>query len=167
MVHKHLPSIKVKAVFSECLQFRYCLTLTDLRKNSQRTVCVIMQNPSIADEQVADKSVQFLEKLIFYKNLAEFKQVGRILIVNQFARIQTRDFKGRSADIGKDNHAYLKNAICSSDIVLIAWGKRNPFPERQEVILNLLRHVGEKVILSTKKHPSRGSYTDFIKPMLI
>ncbi|MBT8283073.1 MAG: DUF1643 domain-containing protein, partial [Muriicola sp.] len=91
----------------------------------------------------------------------------QILIVNQFARIQTRDFKGRSVDIGKENDAYLNKAIHSSDIVLIAWGKRNQFPERQEAILELLRLSGEKVILSTKKHPSRGSYTDFIKPMTI
>ena len=123
-----------------------------------------MQNPSVADEYKADKSVQFLEKLIFEKGLPEFSQVNRCIIINQFARVQTRNFKGEPSDIGKDNDQYIQKAIEASDIVLIAWGKTNPFEERQKIVLNLLGKYRGKELLITQKHPSRGSYQDFIIP---
>ncbi|NNK21591.1 MAG: DUF1643 domain-containing protein [Flavobacteriaceae bacterium] len=166
MTYRHLPQIKAKAAFSDCRRFRYLLTLKNLRRKTGKTVCVIMQNPSVADEDIADKSVQFLEKLIFEKELPEFREVSQCIIVNQFARIQTRDFKGKQEDIGKQNDFYLERAILDADIVLLAWGKRNPYTERQEVILNLLKTLEKKLILESKKHPSRGSYKDFIMPAL-
>jgi hypothetical protein len=49
-----------------------------------KTVCVVMQNPSYAGEDVADKSVQFMEKVVFQKGLAEFTDVRRLIVVNQF-----------------------------------------------------------------------------------
>ena len=126
-----------------------------------------MQNPSVAGEQIADKSVQFLEKLIFEKNLSEFREVSQCIIVNQFARVQTRDFKGKPQDIGKENDICIEKAVRASDIILIAWGKRNPFSERQQAIHKLLQKFGKKEILMTRKHPSRGRYIDFIMPFAV
>ncbi|MEZ2416123.1 DUF1643 domain-containing protein [Muriicola sp. E247] len=167
MTYRHLPHIEVKGVFSDCRQFRYLLTLKNLHRKPGKTVCVIMQNPSVADEDIADKSVQFLEKLIFEKELPEFREVNQCIIVNQFARIQTRDFEGKKEDIGKQNDIYLERAIRDADIVLLAWGKRNPFSERQQMSHNMLKKFGKKEILMTRKHPSRGRYTDFIEPFEI
>lgn len=36
---------------------------------------MVMQNPSYAGEDVADKSVQFMEKVVFKKELEAFKGV--------------------------------------------------------------------------------------------
>jgi len=36
--------------------------------------CVVMQNPSYADEDVADKSVQFMEKIVFKKVFQSLKR---------------------------------------------------------------------------------------------
>ena len=37
-----------------------------------------MQNPSYAGEDFADKSVQFMENVVFKKNFAEFEDVIRL-----------------------------------------------------------------------------------------
>ncbi len=123
-----------------------------------------MQNPSVAGSEFADKSVQFLEKLIFQKQNKAFKKVSQIVIVNQFARIQTKNFKGLVEDEGPENKAHLLEAIRISDIILIAWGKTNPFKESQQAILQMIDTFKDRTVLITKKHPSRGMYENFILP---
>ncbi|WP_188369838.1 DUF1643 domain-containing protein [Muriicola marianensis] len=157
----------MKAVFSECRRFRYLLNLTDTTRHPSKTVCVVMQNPSIADEEVADKSVQFLEQLIFKKDLPEFKGVHSCSIVNQFGKVQTTNFRGGTGDIGVENDRHLEEAIEEADIVLIAWGKKNAYESRKEFIMELLRRSGKKTVLETRKHPSRGHYRDFIVPLAL
>lgn len=128
------------------------------------SVCVIMQNPSCANSTLADKSVQFLEKLIFQKQYSVFKHARTIKIVNQFAYIQTKNFKGSNQFIGTHNFAHVTQAIESSTIILIAWGKTNPYVERQQWTLSLINKYPEKILLQTKSHPSRGTYLDFVLP---
>ncbi len=166
MVYRHLPNIAVQAVFSECMRYRYLLNLTDTTRSPAKTVCVVMQNPSIANEEVADKSVQFLEKLIFEKGLPQFEEVHRCRIVNQFGKVQTKNFLGDPEDIGQENDRHLREAIEEADTVLIAWGKNNPYVARQEFILELVRRSGKKKVWKTRKHPSRGYYRDFIAPLV-
>ena len=167
MNYRHLSGIDAKAEFSGDGKFRYTLTLTDLRRPSGKTVCVIMQNPSTAGEHLADKSVHFLENLIFEKGLSEFSGVNRCVVVNQFARVQTKGFEGNETDIGVENDRHLKAAIRASEVILIAWGKRNPFEDRQNTILHLLKRTKGKKILMSRKHPSRGTYRDFVLPFEI
>lgn len=162
MVYRHLNLIDANAIYSICGKYRYQLTLQHKGKENGQTVCVIMQNPSVAGSEFADKSVQFLETLIFQKKYTEFKKTSKVLIVNQFARIQTKNFKGRVSDIGPENDNHIQKAICKSDIILIAWGKTNPYLDRQKVIIHMIQSFENKKILMTKKHPSRGSYQDFI-----
>ena len=123
-----------------------------------------MQNPSVANVEIADKSVQFLEKLIFTKGYSEFRNVKKIIIVNQFAFIKTNDFNGSELHIGQKNDEHILEAIRESDIVLIAWGRSNRYSERKEAVNNMLAaHSGKKTLLETKSHPSRGTYTNFIQ----
>jgi hypothetical protein len=123
-----------------------------------------MQNPSVADASIADKSVQFLEKLIFEKETELFKKVKKIIVVNQFGFIQTKGFIGSPNKIGKENDSFIQEAIALSDMILIAWGKTNPYPERRNTINTILKEYPKKVLLTTKAHPSRGRYKDFVKP---
>ena len=162
MVYHHKQNIDAQAIYSACKTYRYLLTLKHSEKENGQSVCVIMQNPSVAGSKFADKSVQFLETLIFQKGYAEFAKVSSILIVNQFARIQTKNFEGSPSDIGPENNDYIQKAIRNSDIILIAWGKTNPYTERQQAIQDMIHAYENKRILVTKKHPSRGSYQDFI-----
>ena len=94
MRFNHIDGVNVKANFSKDLRFRYRLEIT--LKNSPlsgKTACVVMQNPSYAGENVADKSVKFMEKVVFQKNLPEFAGVRRLIVVNQFAAFRQKTFK--------------------------------------------------------------------------
>ena len=126
-----------------------------------------MQNPSDANNERADKSVQFLESLVFEKDYEIFKNVRKIIIVNQFAFIQKHGFAGKDDQIGEENDRELTEAIKESDIVLIAWGKNNHFRDRKELVYSILTDLKDKTIYENKKHPSRGYYKDFIKAVEI
>ncbi len=165
MKFEHIPNTSIKEVFSDDHDFRYCLEITINNNSSNiiRTACVIMQNPSIACEEVADKSVQFLEKIILEdKGYKEFKGVNKIIIVNQFAYVKTNGFNGNDEHIGDENDFYIRKAIDEADIVLIAWGVSNKYKNRQEQIIKTIKDLGKKEVYETKKHPSRGRYHDFI-----
>ena len=69
MIYKHIPGVQARAEFSNCKKFRYQLTLENTTRTKGDSLCVIMQNPSVANTEIADKSVQFLEKLIFEKEI--------------------------------------------------------------------------------------------------
>ena len=105
---------------------------------------------------------QFIEKLIFNEDYKEFENVCKIIVVNQFAYIQTNDFKGNDLTIGAENDRYIKSAINDSDIILIAWGIGNKYYDRQKAINTMLRLASNKKIYKTKSHPSRGNYKNFI-----
>ena len=163
MIFKHLAGLQIKATFSDCGKFRYKLQITQPERGSGKVLCVIMQNPSEADSVRADKSVQFLEKLIFQGEYLEFADVSELIIVNQFAYIQKKDFEGSDRAIGPDNDTYIRDSIQKAEIVLLAWGKKNSYLARQEAIITMLRAAGNKQLYKTKKHPSRGHYLDFIE----
>lgn len=164
MIYRHIPGVQVKAQFSNCKKFRYQLTIENTTKTNGDSLCVIMQNPSAADEIIADKSVQFLEKLIFEKEVELFRNVKTIIVVNQFAFVQTNGFVGSPNKIGKENNRYIRQAIEDSNIILIAWGKTNPYIKRQQDIIRIVYSFEDNKVLMTKKHPSRGTYQDFIMP---
>ena len=147
------------------MRYRYRLevTLKDATPTG-KTACVVMQNPSYANEYVADKSVHFMEKLVFKKGLPEFEGVRRLIVVNQFARIQTNGFQGFSHEIGVLNDAAIKDALHESDIVILGWGSANRFEERKAFVLGLLGEMKQKTLLKTRMHPSRGRYDGFIQP---
>ncbi|MDP8034089.1 DUF1643 domain-containing protein [Pasteurella atlantica] len=160
----HIKGVTVTANFSNCKNYRYRLSIKKNDVLGTKKVCVIMQNPSIAGEDIADLSVQKLEKLIFtMDNYEEFREVNEIIIVNQFADIQTTDFNGFNSVPNKENDQFVREAIDSSDIILIAWGKSNPYQEQINKINSWLENT-DKLLLQTERHPSRMGYDDCIKP---
>jgi hypothetical protein len=161
--YKHIENVEVTNVeFSDDKKFRYRLEIQLKNKSEGKTVCVIMQNPSYADRNIADKSVNFLEKLIFEKKYKEFSNVYKIIIVNQFAYIQTNDFSGLNEQIGEKNNNIIEKSIDVADIILIAWGKSNSFHNRIKFVNEILKKKQKKCYV-TKKHPSRGFYDNFIE----
>lgn len=162
----HRPKLKIKADFSNESPplFRYTLTATkDGSSATPKTVCAILQNPSCACVEFADKSVQVLERVVFEKNLVEFHGVERLIIVNLFAFIQTKDFKGASEHIGPRNDAAIRQALEQSEIILLAWGKNNRFVSRKNKIIETVRTQQDKRLLQTSRHPSRVIYDGFIQ----
>lgn len=162
--YKHLEGLKTRAVFSDCGKYRYLLEMTKNTQEQGKQVCAIMLNPSVADEYQADKSVQFLERLLFQKGSPNLEHITGLSVVNLFAFIQTHNFIGSPEHVGKLNDQYLDQAIAEADMVLIAWGKSCAYPERQAVVYKLLEKHPEKAVFLTKSHPSRGTYQDFIRP---
>lgn len=169
MRFEHIENVKAEATFSTDCRFRYLLVITKIgiRKNV-KTVCAIMENPSAANEEVADKSVQFLERLVFLTPYPQFKNVNKLIIVNQFAFIQTKGFTGTDDKIGSKNDMYIEKAIRKADIILVAWGKSNRYRQRKDIINRIISlSSAGKNIYQTKSHPSRGSFEDFILPYSI
>ena len=165
MRYLHIEGVKVKAKFSEDRKYRYRLDI-DLKQApvSGKTACVIMMNPSYANEEIADKSVQFMERIVLQKNLPQFKGVKKLIVVNQFAFIQTHRFTGQAHEVGEKNNAAIKKAFRDSEIIILGWGCANPFEERKNFVLGLLKKLSGKKIYKTKKHPSRAGYDGFILP---
>lgn len=167
LIYEHIEGVEVTAQYSSEGESRYRnlleITLKDAPLTGE-TVCAVMQNPSYAGEDVADKSIQFLETVVFKKGLPEFDGVRRLIVVNQFAFIQTNDFEGLPHQIGEDNDAAITTALHESDIVVLAWGSSNRFRARQAFVHGLLDGMKQKTLLQTKMHPSRGRYDGFIQP---
>ena len=167
MIYEHIEGASVAAQFAwECdLRYRYRLEIALIdAAHLVKTACVVMQNPSYANEYVADKSVQFMEKVVFKKGLPEFEGVRRLIVVNQFARIQTNGFQGLPHEIGVLNDSAIKDALYESDIVILGWGSANRFEERKAFVLGLLGEMKQKTLFKTRMHPSRGQYDGFIQP---
>lgn len=169
MIYRHIDHVAVTADFSEesGVRFQYRLEIVRTDVPPGKTACVVMQNPSYASEDIADKSVQFMEKNVFTRCLPEFSGVSRLIVVNQFARVQTNNFLGRQADVGIRNDKAITSAIERSDIVVIGWGSSNPFSDRQDFVLKFLGTTTGKVKLKTAMHPSRGRYDGFIQNLLL
>ena len=166
MRYEHIDGVDVTAQLSHEGESRYRnrleITLKEAAPTS-KTVCAVMKNPSYAGEDVADKSVQFLEKVVFKKGLPEFDGVRRLIVVNQFAYIQTNDFEGLPHQIGELNDAAITAALHESEIIVLAWGSSNRFEERKAFVYGLLGGIKHKMLLQTKMHPSRGRYDGFIQ----
>lgn len=163
MLHRHIDNVNVKAVFSKCGKYRYSLTVKKQGLKNGKRVCVIMLNPSMANDKFADKSVQFVEKLIFEKALPEFRGVNELVVVNLYAFLQTKDFEGRKDQTGRMNNSHIEKAISGSDIILMAWGKSTKFAERGEQVKEMIAMHNGKQVYRTKKHPSRGFYNNFVE----
>jgi hypothetical protein len=167
MTVEHIEGVTATAKFTEenGRRFRYRLEITKTdAPSSGKTVCVVMQNPSYADEDMADQSVKFMEKLVFSGEHFAFKQIRRLIVVNQFALVQTSEFQGNDEDIGEDNDKEIENALRESDIVILGWGSSNKFDLRKCVVFCLLKKIPGQKIFKTKVHPSRGSHSeDFIQ----
>lgn len=180
-IYKHLDDIIATPFFDEDKTHRYGLIiekgqqsefskkifdfdspLDKLIKNIkevENTVCVIMLNPSYADEYIADKSTYRLEKCIFSKGKCEnlpvdANDMARIIIVNKFSKICTTNFDP-TEDTGERelNLKYLERAVAFSSIVILAWGA-SVDQDIDEKIYSLIENNKSKNYYKSKYHPS-------------
>jgi len=95
----------------------------------------------------------------------EFDGIERLIVVNQFALVQTTGFVGLPSDLGSRNDRAIERALDESEVVIIGWGVSNGFESRKEFVLEVLRRMQGKRLYKTSQHPSRGRYDGFIQPL--
>lgn len=132
-------------------------------RDGLKTLCVVMENPSYACKEHADKSVQFIERLVFDKGKSEFVDVGRVIVLNLCSYIQTNDFVGGPGTFDPETDRYLREGIDAAEIILVAWGVTADHRERIEMVKGLIREAGTKEIYIGRKHPSRASYVNYLE----
>lgn len=75
----------ISAEFTGDRKHRVCLTVPLQKRNQSRVLCVIGQNPSLADENEADKTLRYIEEYVFTR-MPDF---GTIRMLNLYSKIDT------------------------------------------------------------------------------
>ena len=170
--YRHIDGVQVIADFDCEQRYRYRLEITKCgASESPRTACVVMQNPSYANQYISDRSVTVMERIIFNRHdqhqFPEFDCVERMIVVNLFAWIQTRNFHGNPTDVGERNDDAIRAASEESTIIVVAWGANNKFTYRKRQICAMLRHLEGREFYKTSRHPSRVRYQGFIQQLCL
>ena len=116
--------------FSPDKAFRYKLEIPYRSENGRdRTVAVILKNPSSADEHNADTTIRRVEEYV-HRN---FPQAATLIVLNLFAYRATypKDVEkrlrldGLDSIVGNSNDDAIAATIDASDDVILAWGARS------------------------------------------
>lgn len=124
------------AVFSECKRYRYRLWRT--WDPSKRPLVMVMLNPSIADENQNDPTVERCQR----RALAMGH--GGLQVVNIFALVST-DPAGlyeTEDPVGPENNAAILDAVKDAGMVICAWGTHGAHVGRAREVVALLRDAG-------------------------
>lgn len=156
----------IKAQFSEDKKYRFMLSIPFYFEESRtKTVAVILKNPSSADAQRADKTVQNVEKVI-YKT---FDDVSRVEILNLFSLRGTYPKDIMNAHtlgvniVGDKNNTAFDEVLNNSDYVVIAWGGASPirsslYDSRIDEVLSMINSVNPSKRVFRKKEKGSDLY---------
>ncbi|WP_428569366.1 MAG: hypothetical protein ACP59X_11015 [Solidesulfovibrio sp. DCME] len=89
MQYNHIEGVIVTAEFTEehGERYRHWFEVQfEVNTRPHLTACVIMMNPIYACAKFANKSVQFINRVVFQKDFPKFQGVSR-LIIEGFAKI--------------------------------------------------------------------------------
>ncbi|GAB3765606.1 hypothetical protein GCM10028796_23220 [Ramlibacter monticola] len=148
---------RVRAIFVRGGTHRALLKIPFRDRESKGTLCVVGQNPSDADEQRADKTVNYLERYVH----AHLPEYGAMLMLNLYTRVDRHkaagDVEHRQAD------RILRCAIRKHRDFLFVFGQvKNEgayrFPERLEQLRPLF--AGKRILqfdLGTSFPPHPGN----------
>lgn len=118
--------IRSTAVFSKDNKRRYLLKY-EWDSNKPKS-CIIMIQPSIADELVTDQTTMLV------RNNAVAQNFGSISIVNVFC---TLDPKKPEND--RINSSVILEECSSADVVIVAYGRGTAYTEEKEKLLEALK----------------------------
>ena len=127
-----------EAQFSPCRRYRYRLWRVWGEAEPQRSLCMVMLNPSTADEHKNDPTVERCCRR------ARMWGYDRIDVVNIFA-LRSTDPRGlyQSADpVGGDNDAAILAAARDAHLTVAAWGNHGRLDGRGQQVLGMLRAAG-------------------------
>lgn len=110
------------ATISECKKYRY--RLSRVWNKNLPIICFIMLNPSTADDQKDDRTIN---RII---NFAKSWGFGGVVVVNLygFRSSKPKDLRQQQDPEGPDNRRHVTEVIGEADMVIYAWGnnKREP-----------------------------------------
>ncbi len=148
----------IEAQFFDGHKHRASLYLPFSGRRTNRTLCVIGQNPSAAGEQNADKTIRYLEELI-YRNHPEYTS---LLVLNLYSRVDTA--KSETVELLNPQCVQVfDKALQAHQDFLLVYGKlRNEgaykFPDRAiEVAKQLKSKNVFKLGLNTRYPPHPGN----------
>ncbi|OAX50322.1 DUF1643 domain-containing protein [Paenibacillus sp. AD87] len=147
--------MRLSANFDEQRNYRFCLTREwDL---GLPRLLYIMLNPSTASESTEDQTSK--QCLYFAKELG----FGSLEIVNLYSFISSDPtaLKDSVDPIGIDNDKHIIEAAKRSNKIVIAWGERHFFNNRNTYVIEFLKQNGYEIYCLKKaksghpRHPSR------------
>lgn len=127
-----------EARFSVCGAYRYRLWRIWGEGEPARRLCMIMLNPSTADEFKNDPTVERCCRR------ARMWGYDRLDVVNIFA-LRSTDPKGLylcDDPVGEDNDAAILEAARSADLAVAAWGNHGRLGDRGQHVMDLLKGAG-------------------------
>lgn len=147
-----------KAQFFDKGSHRATLLLPFVGRRGNRTLCVIGQNPSSANEQHADKTIRYLEEFI-YRNYPEY---SALLVLNLYSRVDTK--KSATGNPLNTQCAQIFNELVSKhgEFLLVYGRLKNKgiyrFPQRAaEVEARLSSKAVYKLDVGTEFPPHPGN----------
>lgn len=146
-VFRHLDQVdspSIIATFSEDRTHRFSLYIPFKSRESGRVLCIVGQNPSDADERFADKTIQYLERLVSTR-LPTYRA---IVMLNLYTRVDK--YKEHSdVDFGPVNWLDpIRQAARDHADFLLVYGKparqgAYDFPKRASALKELFASGGK------------------------
>lgn len=124
------------AVFSPCKTYRYRLWRTwDATK---KTIVFLMLNPSIADENQNDPTVERCQRRAMSMGF------GGLQVVNIFGLVSTDPQGLYTCDdpVGPENNEAILEAVKDAGMVVCAWGTHGEHVNRAREVVELLKSAG-------------------------
>ena len=148
----------IQEYFSEDRLHRAYLDIPLLNRETNKTICIIGQNPSKADVNVADKTLNYLERYVYEKMPA----YSRIIMLNLYSRMDTR--KSETTDLNRlDCERLFRKIIKHNTDFLVVFGKvKNEgsykFIKKSELAARLLKGKNiYKIDVGTEYAPHPGN----------
>ena len=153
-----------RAVFSPDRRYRYLLDRVWDDNFSARQLTYIMLNPSTADENVNDPTVERCERR------ARALGFGSIEVVNLFAFRATDPGQMKAAEdpIGPENDYHIRDSVGRADMVIAAWGMHGAYRNRDEDVSLLVKDIEKPLYhlgLTKSNDPKHPLYVGYdVKP---
>ncbi len=134
-----------KATFSPCLKYRYTLT-RNFVFGKRDQVCFIGLNPSTADKMKNDPTIR---RGIGYAMGWGF---NRLVKLNLFAFRATdpNQLYLQIDPVGVQNNKYIKEVVAASELIVLAWGTKGGYLDRDKQVLELLKNQDLHYLALTK-----------------
>lgn len=170
----------ITADFSSCNTYRYTLNMhyRESAENRDKTVSVVLKNPSSADEKMSDATIRRVETYV-YKNIpdAQFLNILNVFAYRATDAIDVNSLireKGLQHAVGENNDHHIESLCDRSDVIICAWGSHSQINKKQydsriKSVKSLLTSHNNKIwqVQGRAKHyPQHGLYWSYEYPLI-